>query len=241
MKLFPIGFAAFLFLVGIAVISMDGASVAQEHGNQAQASDNQTSIEGELDQEENEAEGHNALKESASVKFLAKVTGLTSRQAYWLALILNFAIIVAVFVALGRKRLPAMFQNRTASIQRAMEEARKASADANRRLSEIEVRLSKLDVEIGTMQAQAEKEMEAEEGRITAAAEEETRKIVELAEQEIGAAVKQARRDLKAYAANLAVTMAEKRIKVDPATDEALVQRFAAGLAKDGNASEKGN
>ena len=63
------------------------------------------------------------------------------------------------------KICPGLFQNRTASIQKAMEEARKASADANRRLAEIESRSRKLDVEIGTMQANAEKEVRG--GRAT--------------------------------------------------------------------------
>ncbi len=83
-----------------------------------------------------------------------------------------------------------MFRNRTASIQKAMQEAQKASAEANRRLGEIETRLSRLDAEIAGMRATAEKEAVAEEVRIKAAAEEDGRKIVESAEQEIAAAAK---------------------------------------------------
>ena len=91
---------------------------------------------------------------------------------------------------LSKKNLPGLFRNRTASIQKAMEEARKTSEDANRRLAEIEARLSRLDIEIGGMRAAAEKEAAAEEQRIKAAAEEDARKIVESAEQEIAAAAK---------------------------------------------------
>jgi F-type H+-transporting ATPase subunit b len=120
-----------------------------------------------------------------------------------------------------------------------MEEARKASAEANRRLSEIEARLGKLDVEIGTMQASAEKEVEAEEQRIAVATKDESRKIVETAEQEIAAAVKVARRDLKAYAADLAVTLAAKQIEVDSATDQALVARFGQELTSQANRGQK--
>ena len=46
------------------------------------------------------------------------------------------------------------------------------------------------------MTANAEKEAAAEEARIKAAAEEDARKIVESAEQEIAAAAKLARREL---------------------------------------------
>ena len=141
---------------------------------------------------------------------------------------------------LSKKNLPRLFRNRTASIQKAMEEARKASEDANRRLSEIEARLSKLDVEIGGMRAAAEKEAAAEEQRIKAAAEEDARKIVESAEQEIAAAAKSARRELTAYAADLAVSLAKKQIRVDAATDQALLRDFAQQLSANGGETRKG-
>ena len=78
--------------------------------------------------------------------------------------------------------------------------------------------------------------MTAEEARIKAAAEEDARKIVESAEQEIAAASKAARRDLTAYAADLAIALAKKQIHVDAGTDSALVRSFAdrLGTAEDG-------
>ena len=111
-----------------------------------------------------------------------------------------------------------------------MQEAQKASEEARRRLAEIESRLMKLDVEIGTMRDAAEKEGAAEEARIQAAAEEDARKMVDSAEQEIAAAAKAARRQLTAYAADLAVGLAQKQIHVDAATDQALVRNFAGQL-----------
>jgi len=159
---------------------------------------------------------------------------LSVHGAYLFVIVLNFAIVAGILFYFGRKFLPGIFRNRTADIQKAMEEARKASADANRRLSEIEARLTRLDVEIGTMQANAEKEMEAEEQRIASSTHEETRKIVESAEQEIAAATKLARRDLKAFAADLAVTLASKQIQVDSKTDQALVAQFSNELTQNG-------
>src|SRR5439155_711564 len=97
-------------------------------------------------------------------------------------------------------------------------------------LSNIEARLSKLDVEIGEMRWAAEQEAANEEMRIKAAAEEDARKIVESAEQEIMAAAKLARRELKAYAADLAVSLAKKQIRVDPSTDQGLMRNFLAVL-----------
>jgi F-type H+-transporting ATPase subunit b len=185
------------------------------------------------------------FKHSSSVRWVAKYTGLSLEHAYWLCVLLNFAVIAGVILYFSKKNLPGVFRDRTALIQKSMQEARQASEEANRRLAEIEARLSRLDTEIGGMREAAEKEIVSEESRIKAAAEEDARKIVESAEQEIAAAAKTARRELTAYAANLAVSLAAKRIEVDAATDQALVREFAqqlmpkapngGGLKKDGH------
>jgi len=186
---------------------------------------------GEPAKEAAEEDDQAQFKHSASVQMVAKLTGLSLDNAYWLCMVLNFAIVAVAVGYFSKKSLPGMFRNRTASIQKAMQEARQASEDANRRLGEIETRLSRLDSEIAGMRATAEKEAVAEEARIKAAAEEDGRKIVESAEQEIAAAAKLARRELTNYAANLAVSLAARQIKVDPATDQALVQGFARELS----------
>ena len=181
------------------------------------------------------------FKESASVRLIARLTGLSLQQSYWLSIVLNFAVIAAVIVWAGFKYLPGMFRDRSAAIQKAMQEAQMASEDARRRLAEIESRLMKLDVEIGMMRDAAEREGAAEEARIQAAAEEDARKIVASAEQEIAAAVKAARRQLKAYAADLAVGLACKQIRVDAATDQALVRSFAGQLGATDDAGKDRN
>jgi len=178
------------------------------------------------------------FKHSPSVKFVSGITGLSLHSAYILCVVLNFGVIAVAIVWLSKKNLPAIFRNRTASIQRAMEEARKASEEANRRLAEIEARLAKLGSEIDGIRAAAEKETLAEEERIKVAAQEDARKIVESAELEIAAAAKAARRELTAYAADLSVSLARKQIQVDAATDQSLIQSFARELTGNGR---KGN
>lgn len=177
-----------------------------------------------------EADETAAFKQSASVATIAKWTGMSLQHAYWLCVLSNFVVIAAVIFWASRKYLPGMFSARTAAIQKAMQEAQKASEEARRRLAEIESRLMKLDVEIGMMRDAAEKDAAAEEARIQAAAQEDARKMVESAQQEIAAAAKAARRDLTAYAADLAVALAQKQIRVDAATDQALVRNFAGEL-----------
>jgi F-type H+-transporting ATPase subunit b len=122
-----------------------------------------------------------------------------------------------------------------------MQEAQKASEEARHKLAEIESRLAKLDAEIGVMRDAAEKEGAAEEARIKAAAEEDARKIVVSAEQEIAATAKTARRQLTAYAGDLAVGLAQKQIRVDAATDQVLVRNFSGQLGAASDSGKDGN
>ena len=128
-------------------------------------------------------------------------------------MLLNFAVIAGAIVYFSKKNLPGVFRDRTALIQKSMQEACQASEEANRRLAQIEARLSRLDTEIGGMRDAAEKEIVSEESRIKAAAEEDAADCGASTEQEIAAAAKTARRELTAYAANLAVSLAAKQIE----------------------------
>jgi F-type H+-transporting ATPase subunit b len=179
------------------------------------------------------------FKHSASVQAIHRLTGLSVQQSYWASVAFNFVVIAALIIWAGRKFLPGIFRDRTAAIQKAMQEAQKASEEARRKLADIESRLQKLDVEIGMMHNAAEKEGEAEEARIKAAAEEDAHKIIAAADQEIAAAAKAARRQLTAHAADLAVSLAQKQIHVDAATDKALVRNFAGQLAPASDTSRK--
>ena len=172
-----------------------------------------------------------ALKESAMVKKVGGWLGIKDpATAYWVFTIINFAILaVAVFVP-AKKALPGMFRSRGESIQKSIADARKASEAANARLSEIEGRLGRLDAEISSLRATSEQQAHAEEQRLLAATEEEKRKIIESAEQEIAAAGSAAQRELKQFVAQLAVSLAEKKITVNDATDRKLVQSFTQNL-----------
>jgi F-type H+-transporting ATPase subunit b len=242
-------FLAALMLNGIAVVSLRAQAPAPEQpapevppppAPKKQARDEskpeQYGPGRQLAHQSNEAAGEGKdemaeFKESASVQLIARLTGLNLRQSYWLSIVLNFAVIAVLIAWAGFKYLPGMFRARSTAIQKAMQEAQMASEEARRRLADIESRLMKLDVEIAMMRNAAEKEGAAEEARIQAAAEEDARKIVASAEQEIAAAAKAARRRLTAYAADLAVGLARKQIRVDAATDQALVRSFASELA----------
>ncbi len=244
MKRFSAFILSFLLLFAVSSFSQEHAkpeptqadhAAQQKQGEPANAESGQGELGSQLAETSREAAGEEKsetaqFKESDSVKAIARWTGLSLPWAYRLSIGLNFAILAAVIVLISKSKLPAMFRTRTDVIQRGIREAQKASADANRRLADIESRLARMDAEVATMRASAESESAAEEERIRQAAEQEKKKIVQGAEAEIAAAAKLARRELKIYAADLAVSLAEKRIQVDPETDRALVGNFVAQL-----------
>ena len=204
-----------------------GSAVQGEHHSKY-ASAGDKPVEN-ADEEEN-----SQFKYSPTVRALSQKFGISKEAVYWIFFVINFAILVAGGVWLVRKVLPHGFAPRTAEIQKGIEEARRASADASARLSEIEGRLSRLDAEIAGIRSAAENDFSAEEQRIKADAERDAQQVIASAQQEIAAAARTVQRDLKAFVAGLAVDLAEKKIKVDDETDQALVRGFASQLGKDG-------
>ena len=244
----------FALVVLLACVSC-GILAAQEHSQPAQpnppsSASQQTQpvnpdsaasqeLTRESDQAVHAAEGEtheeNAeFKYSAMVARLGRMIGISPSGMYWVSLALHFVFLAVFFWLLLRTRLPQMFRDRTAAIQKALKQAQSASAEASRRLSAIEARLSRLDVEVNNIRAEAEREAAAEEERMRAAAVEDKQKVVEAAEAEIAAIARSARHELKGFAASLAVDLAASRIKVDDNTDHALVRRFVGHLGKDG-------
>lgn len=186
-------------------------------------------------EEEGEVDPNVVFRHSAAVRMIAAKTGLSIDQAFWLCMALNFILIFGLLWFLLRNAIPALFRGRAEAIQRRLEEARKTGEDARRRLSEVEGRLSRLDSEIEEMRRQAETSSRHEEDRVMATAEEERRRIVQSAEQEIARAANAARRELKAYAAELGVNLAEKKIRIAEGADQQLVRDFSLRLGRDGN------
>ena len=169
---------------------------------------------------------------SPIVTWIGRLIKVSPERAYVFSLIINFGILIWFFWMLLRAKLPQMFRDRTATIQKGIREAQAASAEAARRLKDIEARLAKLDTEVAEIRASAESEAVAEEARIHQAAEKDKDKIVQAAETEIAAIARNARRELKGYAATLAVDLASRKIRVDEPTDRALVHEFVDQLGR---------
>jgi len=184
---------------------------------------------------ERESDEENAqFKYSPSVRWIAKRLNGDPHVAYWVSLVINFGLMAAFFYAILKSRLPQAFRDRTFAIQKGIRDAEAASAEAARRLGKVEDRLAKLDAEVAGIRSEAERNAAEEENRIREAAEEDKQKVIAGAEAEISASARNARRDLKAYAASLAVDLAAHKIHIDENTDQALVHDFVDQFGRDG-------
>src|SRR5579885_1077351 len=121
----------------------------------------------------------------------------------------NFAILAAGLGYLCAKMLPPFFKSRTAEIQQGIREAQAIKKEADARAAEMESRLASLGAEIEKFRAQASSEMQQEGDRIREETKRQIARVEQQAQAEIETAGKIARRDLQAYAAKLALDLAE--------------------------------
>ncbi|MHB8301953.1 MAG: F0F1 ATP synthase subunit B family protein [Acidobacteriaceae bacterium] len=173
----------------------------------------------------------NVYRHSAMVQSLAHVFGLSTESMARIFESLNFLILMAAVVWFLARSLPKTLRTRRERIQNDIQQARVATEDANRRLADVEQRLARLDDEIQAMQVQTEQETAAEEQRLRAAMQEEKRRIVDAASQEVTVASMSAQRRLKNLAAELVIEHARRRISVSAANDRILVADFLADTA----------
>jgi F-type H+-transporting ATPase subunit b len=172
-------------------------------------------------------------RESPSVQKMGSMLGLKPEQAATVFEVTNFAVLAILIGLFLLKALPKAFRARGSAIQKDLVDARTATEQASVRLSGVEARLAKLDGEIAAMRAQADKDSAFDEQRIKASLEEETKKILAAAEQEIAAATVHARRDIQKFAAELAIEQAARKLVISAETDRLLVQNFARRLGGD--------
>ncbi len=149
----------------------------------------------------------------------------------------NFVLLVGVAGYFLNKSLPTFFKSRTGEIQKDITEAQATKQAAEKRAAEMDARLNALGAEIEKFKAQAKIEMEQESARIRQETAHQIEKLQRQAEQEIESAGNLATRELGAYAAKLALDLAEQRIRtrLDAATEAGLVDDFTKDLQQQGS------
>jgi F-type H+-transporting ATPase subunit b len=176
--------------------------------------------------------GNDIYRHSPSVKLLARWLHLDKETAAEVFEYLNFAILAGAVLFALFKYLPKTFRANRETIQHQLTDARAATQEAHERLAAIEQRLGRLDEEIAAIGKQAEKDSVQDEARIKASIEAERQRIVDGVGKEIAAAGSAAQRDLKRFAAELAVDRAAQRIVLTEEDDRALVAEFVQEFAK---------
>jgi F0F1-type ATP synthase membrane subunit b/b' len=129
----------------------------------------------------------------------------------WKFVNLLIFIVLALYLhrRFGRPIREAL-RSRGEGIKRELLRAREERDQALAKLAEVEAHFASLDAEVGTVRERARAEADAEKQRIAAATEEEIAKNREQARREIENAGKVARHELRRFAAETSVRLAEE-------------------------------
>lgn len=145
---------------------------------------------------------------------------------------INFAILAGGLGFVLRKPLAQFFTQRTGSIQKSLDEGRKALEMAEAQLKTVEEKLKHFEEEMAAFRAAALKDMDEEHARLRQTAAQEAGKIMESVRVQMDVASKQARLELRLYAAEQSVNLAEKMIvgRIDDSHQKLLASQFVARL-----------
>ncbi len=146
--------------------------------------------------------------------------------------LVNLIIFVGILYYLLRKPARAFFARRLADVRSTLDRAAKDKETATTKLKDIDARLARLEVEIAEIQAQTDHEAEAERARIQRDTEKEAERLRQLAKREIDIAKFGALVELRKFAADKSVELAEQMIRnrLTVEDDRRLVDRASAGL-----------
>ena len=185
-----------------------GAARAQEHEPEKKA-----------------AEGHGAEHGKEAEESFAEKHELELKWA-------NFLLLAGLLGYMIGKNAGPFFAARSAGIRKDMDESLRQRQQAEATVADVTRRLASLEQDIAALRSQSENEAKAETARMAQQTSAEIAKIQAHAEQEIASAGKAARTSLKKYSAELAMGLAEQKVRarMTPATEDALVQGFVRNL-----------
>jgi len=164
--------------------------------------------------------------EKAGEKKEEKKGGMEEPSMFWMTA--NFLVLAGVVTYFAVKQGGPFFNARAAEIRKGIDEAEKLKADSDAKVSAINARLGRLDAEIASLRETAASERRSAEQRIKQETGSTLERIRINAETEIETAGKSERIALQRYVAQLALELAETKVKarLNPNTEDALVQAF---------------
>lgn len=150
----------------------------------------------------------------------------------YIAMLVNFGILVAGYYLLGRKPIAAGLQSRRDRIAREIEEAQKMRHEAEERAKFYQVKLEKLTEEVRTAREGLVRAGEAERDRLVREAEAKGERMKKDAEFLVEQELKQIRVDLQRETVEAAIAAAEELLKkrVTMADQERLAEDYLSDL-----------
>jgi len=137
--------------------------------------------------------------------------------------VINFLILVAIIIFVAKKMdIKGYFRKRTELIEQSIREAREAKELALKALSEVEERLKLKDSEIAAIMAGAARSGENEKARLIEEGDKLKERILEQAKTNIDYELKRAKESIKQEAVEIAMELAEKKLKEKMSKDEQL-------------------
>jgi F-type H+-transporting ATPase subunit b len=126
---------------------------------------------------------------------------------------LNLFLFVALLIYFLRRPVSEAMRARRESIRVELIRAQEERNAALAKLEEVEARLTRLDTEVSSIREQSAREAEQERERIRQSTEEDVLKLRAQAQREIESAGKAARMELRRFAAEQSVQLAEEMIR----------------------------
>lgn len=127
--------------------------------------------------------------------------------------IINFVLIFGIVIYFARKPIKNMLKQRTDLIEKTLKEAQEAKELAQKALQEAQTRLQTKDKEIEEILSMSKQAGEQEKARLIDESERLKERIFEQAKVNIEYELKGAKDALKAEAVEIAMELAEKKIK----------------------------
>lgn len=148
------------------------------------------------------------------------------------ARLLNFAILVGVLGYFLRTPIVTYLASRSTQIRQDLVSAAELKKTAGAQLEEIARQLQALPGELEALRRRGAEDVQLEKERIAAEAAAERQRLIDQTRREIASRLQIARRELTQYGAELAVQVAEQRIRHNITVDDQirLVDRYSAQL-----------
>jgi len=174
---------------------------------------------------------------ASSAAFAAEKESELNNEYWWdqFVKLFNLSLVLVVLYFILRKPASNFFRERARKIDESLAAADASREEAKRKMAEVEAKVAGLEERVEEILEAAREEGAAEKARIIAAAEREAARILENAERGIESRIRAARKELKAYAAELALDRARKllRERIDEEEDQRLLDRLLEDIGEE--------